>query len=83
MADALMPCPFCGNTKVSLVPYSQVHHDEDCECYNESHPDAWAVNCDASGTSGSHAPGCGAMSGVDITQAKAIKKWNTRGAPNG
>lgn len=78
MDERLLPCPFCGSTKVDLVPYNQVHHDDECECYNGS-CDSWAVNCDASGTSSEgYAGGCGATAGAGMTREQAIENWNRR-----
>lgn len=78
MDSNLLPCPFCGNPKVALVPYNQVHHDDECECFT-AHSDAWSVNCDASGTSSEgYAGGCGATGGVGLSEAQAAEIWNRR-----
>jgi hypothetical protein len=74
----LEPCPFCGNTAVEVVHYSEIRHDDECECYAEN-SDAWAVNCDASGTSTEgYKSGCGATGGVGVNQAEAAELWNQR-----
>lgn len=79
----LLPCPFCGCSKVFLVPYNQIHHDDECECFSSS-GDAWAVNCDASGLSTTgYAGGCGATAGIGMSIEQAIENWNRRATNSG
>ena len=77
--EAPLFCPFCGaSAPVALVPYNQVHHSDDCDCFNDADCH-WVVNCNASGTSSEgYAGGCGAVGGAGVTKREAIDLWNQR-----
>jgi hypothetical protein len=76
-AEALKPCPFCGNTNTLVVTSAAELNCEDDEEFNAwPHSDSFAVMCDASRPRGPG--GCGGMGGFFATEADAVAAWNKR-----
>ena len=72
-AYQLIPCPFCGGTKIWIGTIAE------CEMQDKNHPDYeynsdhYTVVCDFSGG------GCGASTGGSArTKEAAIRAWNKR-----
>ena len=60
----LKPCPFCGNTKLTVGSSAVIREDNDYDNY--------AVCCDY------NKGGCGACSGYQLSRYEAVKLWNER-----
>ena len=60
----LKPCPFCGNTNLTIGTSAVLHGDDD--------EDNYAVCCGVS------EGGCGGTSGYALSKLKAVENWNKR-----